>query len=167
MSDKGMVENAREAGKPAQQPGDRELLLKVVMLQTMLNSKMFEFMREYQQQDNWGTDRALFRDGSGRKTKVANLFDEVNQIGCLLSEAVSAFAGERLYEKRDENGRVVAFCTVCEKETPFRREIDSPYGMLEAYFRDCERLVCTICDRDTIYPGDERLPRFNSIFRTR
>lgn len=167
MSSGEMTEHTREADKPAQQPSDREFLLQIVKMQTMLNSKMFEFMRAYQQEDNWGTDGNLFRDGSGRKTKVASLFDEVNQIGYSLSEVVSAFIGEQLHEKRDENGRVLATCKVCAKETPFSMKIDSPHGIPEAYFDGSERLVCTVCDQDTIYPGDKRLPKFNAVFQTK
>lgn len=167
MSKREVTENARAVDTPEQQPSDRGLLLEIVKMQTMLNSKMFEFMRAYQQQDNWGTDQHLLRDGSGRKTKIASLFDEVNQIGYSLGEVVSAFVGERLHEKRDEKGRVLAPCKVCEKETPFGKKIDSPYGISGAYFEGSERLVCTVCDRDTIYPGDERLPKFNSVFRSK
>lgn len=166
-SPRSLAGNASEIDQPKQQPSDRELLVQIVKMQTMLNSKMFEFMRAYQQQHNWGNDQNLFRDGSGRKTKVADLFDEVNQIGYSLDEIASAFVEERLHEKRDENGLVLAHCKVCGKEAPFKKKIDSPYGLSDAYFDGSERLVCTICDSDTIYPGDERLPQFNSVFSTK
>ncbi len=145
----------------------RESLVQIVKLQAMLNSKMFEFMRSYQKQSHWGSDGGFFRDGSGNKTKTAQLFEEVNEIGCALSRVVSEFIGEDIYERRDEEGRVLAFCRHCEKESPFVRVVNSPYGLSDAYIDGTERLVCAVCGKDTIYPGDDRLPKFNSIFRTK
>lgn len=132
-----------------------------------MNSKMFEFMRAYQESHNWGGDSNIFQDGSGNGTKVSDLYDEVNELGVALNEAVSAITGENIFEKRDANGRVLAYCKHCKKESPFIRVIDSPYGMGSAYMDDTERLVCSVCKKDTIYPGDKRLPKFNSIFETK
>lgn len=160
----------RTASAPEQQhdePDERELLRQIVRSQMMLNSKLFEYLRSYQQSANWGRDQNIFTDGSARKTKTGELFDEVNQIGYALSEAASAYLGERFHEKRDDQGRVLAHCKVCRRETPFIKMISSPYGVAGAYMDGTERLVCSVCEADAIYPGDERLPEFNSIFRAR
>ena len=149
----------------AQLPKDRELLVKIVKLQMQLNSKVFEFMREYQASHNWG-ERGMFVSGNGGKTRAARLKDEVNELGVALGQVASAFTGEQLYEKRDEAGRVLAHCRYCQKESAFARVIDVPYGIDGAYMGDSERLICVVCKADTIYPGDERLPKFNCVFRT-
>jgi len=146
---------------------ERELLMQIVKLQTMLNSKMFEFIRDYQQRHNWGGDQHLFRDGNGYKSRIGRLFDEVNELGLALSKASSTFIGEDLYERRDESGRVLANCRTCKTETPFMKVIDAPYGMSGAYMDGTERLVCAVCNEDTIYPGDARMAKFNSVFRTK
>ena len=75
--------------------------------------------------------------------------------------------GENLYKKRDEEGRVLVYCKQCQKETPFVRVIDAPYGMAEAYIDGTERLTCSTCKKDTIYSSDVRLPKPNSVFRTK
>lgn len=159
----------KDVGHPQEpgQPTERELLVHIVRNQLLLNSKMFEFVRAYQKQHNWGGDSHVFRDGSGGKTHVADLLDEVNDIGFNLSEAVQTFIGERLFEKRNAEGQVLAHCRACDKETAFAHLIDSPYGIQGAYFSGSERLVCTVCKHDRIYPGDDRLPKYNSVFRTK
>lgn len=145
-------------------PTERELLIQIVKLQMQLNSKMFEFLREYQVHHNRG-EYDMFRTGSGSKTRAGRLRDEVNELGVALGQAASAFTGEQLYEKRDQEGRVLAHCRVCEKESPFAQVIDAPYGMAGAYMAGSERLICIVCKEDTLYPGDERLPKFNCVFR--
>lgn len=167
MGDKRLVPTKGQ--EPSTELGEghseRELLTKVIRLQMILNSKLFEFVRTYQADQDWGKGNR-FRDGSGSKTRIGCLFDEVNQIGVSLNEAASEIIGERLYEKRDEQGRVLAPCNECKKETPFVSVVNSPYGMAGAYMAGSERLLCTECRKETIYPGDERLPKFNSIFKT-
>lgn len=150
--------------RAASLPTERELLAKIVKLQMQLNSKMFEFMRAYQASQNWG-ESGMFRDGNGGKTRTARLMDEVNELGVVLGQAVSAFTGEQLYEKRDEAGRVLAYCKRCQKESAFAHVIDTPHGIGGAYMGDSERLICIVCETDTIFPGDERLPKFNCVFR--
>ena len=122
-------------------------------------------MRAYQADQDWGKGNR-FRDGSGSKTRIGRLLDEVNQIGVSLNEAASEIIGERLYEKRDEQGHVLAPCNECKKETPFVCVVNSPYGISGAYMAGSERLLCTECRKDTIYPGDDRLPKFSSVFKT-
>jgi hypothetical protein len=107
----------------------------------------------------------MFRDGSSGKTRAGRLRDEVNELGVALGQAASAFTGEQLYEKRDTDGRVLVHCRQCGKESAFARVIDAPYGMAGAYMDGSERLICIVCKADTLYPGDERLPKFNCVFR--
>ncbi len=147
-------------------PSERELLIKIVKSQMMLNSKMFEFMRAYQREQNLG-ESSMLRNGFGSPTHIGRLLGEVNQIGFALNELVEAFIGERISEKRDSENRVMAFCNHCKKESPFVRVVDSPYGLAGAYEDGTERLICAVCKKDAIYPGDERLPKFNSVFKTK
>ena len=144
---------------------EREILLQIVKLQMQFNSKLFEFMRDYQREQDFGLNR--FRDGSGRKTKIARLHQEVNELGAALSKLTSMFIGQEVFEKRDENGRLLVHCKNCKTETPFVQVIDSPHGIVGAYMDGTERLVCSVCKKDSVYPGDERLPKINSIFRTK
>ncbi|MEK7638400.1 MAG: hypothetical protein AAB375_03185 [Patescibacteria group bacterium] len=147
----------------ASPPTDRDLLIQIVRLQMQLNSKMFEFLRAYQAKHNWG-EHGMFSDGNGEKNRVGRLRDEVNELGVALGQAVSVFTGEQVYEKRDEAGRVLVYCRVCRKESAFAHIIDTPYGIDDAYIDGSERLVCVVCKKDRIFPGDERLPKFNCVF---
>lgn len=147
-------------------PDTKALIISFFKLQMLYSSKLLEFIRDYQKESHWGRDRYFFTNGSGGKTRVAKLFDQVNNLGVELGKLVSVLSGEQIFEKRDNQGRVLAYCNRCKKETPFKHFIDSPYGLGGAYMAGSERLRCDVCKEDTIHPGDKRLPKFNSVFQT-
>lgn len=132
---------------------ERELLAEILKLNAMFLSKMFEFMRAYQDDQDWGRSNRL-RDSSGRDTRLARLFREVNKLGIALNQTVAAYTDEELHEKRDAAGRVIVFCNQCGKETSFARVTGSPHGIAGAYMDGSERLICLSCKKETIYPDD-------------
>lgn len=148
-------------------PSEKDLLIEILKLQLKLNSKMFEFIRGYQQEFDYSRDRMMFRNGSGGTTKLARLKKEINELGIGLGKIAALFIGEDVYEKRDDGGNLLLYCKYCKEERPYAQLIDRPYGLSGAYMDGTERLECMVCKKDTVYPGDPRLPKFNSIFRTK
>lgn len=145
---------------------EQKLIFCILRLQLELQSKMLEFMRAYQRESNRSGDQFCFQDGY-RETRIARLYRETNELGRELGALIERLIGKQVFEKRDDKGRILLPCQVCQEETAFINVVDSPYGLPGAYMADSERLVCSNCREDEVFPEDARLQKFNSIFKTR